>query len=408
MVGSSPREFRTNAGALEAVFGDGVAVVVPWPAPSAEWRPVHGTAVPCRPAFRLVYPGGREPAAALAEFRRAMPEEIARILEPHTSHQWGLLELLAARPEAVQLAAHNPVLAYLLANNDHFRRILTKPPLYLATWRLDYTQKRLLEWLGFRGTQATVRLMRKIVPGALTPESARLLRNALNESPQVPELLAHVRRINRPVIGLVVNSRLVPVLTPKLMAETAELGELPPELEPANRLLAALSSLVAMGGEPKLRPLAKLHDIDRFSARVAKYPEERKFDLQVYKAKWPPPEGTADIVRLMTREDVIREGRDQANCVGARATAVVAGRTFIYRVLQPERATLEIIRSPRTGRWTIAEVKAHRNRSVSDTTLRHIQAWLARRETEFLKEFRKGDPGRKSPVIEKIDDGVPF
>lgn len=408
MLGLSPREFRTDAGVLAAVFEAGVAVVVPWPVPSAEWRPAHGPSGPCRPSFRLVYPWGAEPAAALADFRRALPEEIARILEPHVSHQWSLLELLATRPEALQLATHNPVLAYLLANNDHFRRNLTKPPAYLAKWRLDYTQKKLLEWLGFPGTQGTVNLMRKILPGSITPDSARLLRTALNELPTVPELLAHVRRINRSVIGLVINARLVPALTPGLLAEAAELDDQPAGREPADRLLGALSTVVEMGGNPRLRRLASLREIDRITAHVGKAYEEWKLDMRASRVKRPPPEGTRDIVRLTTRAEVLQEGREQENCVGSRAESVLEGRTCIYRVLKPERATLQISRSSRSGRWCIMEVEARANTAASDQTVQHIQAWLAEREAEFMAKFRKKGEGRPLPVIERIDDEVPF
>ena len=108
-----------------------------WPKPLAERRKGRGKGEEYRPDFRLVYPTGQEPAPALADFRATLPPEVAAVLEPFASHQWNLLELLAARPEALQLASHNPVLAYLLANNDHFRRNLTKPPSYLAQWRLS-------------------------------------------------------------------------------------------------------------------------------------------------------------------------------------------------------------------------------------------------------------------------------
>jgi hypothetical protein len=48
---------------------------------------------------------------------------------------------------------------------------------------------------------------------------------------------------------------------------------------------------------------------------------------------------------------------------------------FIYRVLQPERATLSLIRTD-TGRWEIGELKASRNRPVTEQTHDLVEQWL--------------------------------
>jgi hypothetical protein len=62
--------------------------------------------------------------------------------------------------------------------------------------------------------------------------------------------------------------------------------------------------------------------------------------------------------------------------VASYAPRVREGRVFIYRVLQPERATLSLIRTD-TGRWEIGELKASRNRPVSEQTQDLVEQWLS-------------------------------
>lgn len=383
------QSFTFESGVLKIRSMEGLLSLVGWPTPSGTLQPVRGKAADYRPGFRVIYPVGSEPDPALAEFRATLPDEVARILEPYESHQWNLLELLASRPEAMQLASNNPVLAYLLANNDHFRKNLTKPPAYLAQWRLDYKQQKLLEWLGFPATPAMVKLMRKIEPGAVTPESARLLNNALAANPATGELLAHVRRISRAVVELVMNTRLLPLLSPQLLAEAAELRGLARREEPASRLLDALADFVKTGNQPKLKQLVSLDSINQISDVLCRMYEEWFLDQLAISVVRPIPEDTADIIRLRTARDAKEEGAAQRNCVADRAALVARGENFIYRVLNPERATLEIHRRTRTSRWVVRELKGYNNVPVARPTIEYVQKWLAQAEATFTAEQRE-------------------
>jgi hypothetical protein len=74
------------------------------------------------------------------------------------------------------LSDNNPVLAWCLANNDQFRRYrLPSSPAERARALIPKKQAEILQWLGFPAADSMVRLMRKILPVAITPLDARYI-----------------------------------------------------------------------------------------------------------------------------------------------------------------------------------------------------------------------------------------
>ena len=64
-----------------------------------------------------------------------------------------------------------------------------------------------------------------------------------------------------------------------------------------------------------------------------------------------------------------------AHCVGGYVERVMSGDVFIYRIFEPERATLEVERMP-DGKFRIVQVKLYKNRNVSNMTLMLLKDWL--------------------------------
>ena len=123
--------------------------------------------------------------------------------------------------EFLDLLRSNPVLAYCLANNDQFRRLLAETPARQARALVTRKQREILNWLGFPATEAIVRLFKKIPPEAITPHDARLLLHAVVAEPVAQRLLTHQKRINSGILDLVCNLKLLPHISPTLLAEVA-------------------------------------------------------------------------------------------------------------------------------------------------------------------------------------------
>jgi hypothetical protein len=90
----------------------------------------------------------------------------------------------------------------------------------------------------------------------------------------------------------------------------------------------------------------------------------------------PTDSRNQDIVPLTTKEDLRAEGKEQNNCVGSYARKVMGGTTYIYKVLNPERATVAITVGS-DGFWRRAELECYCNQPVSWLTEAKVHKWLA-------------------------------
>jgi len=224
-----------------------------WPEPRAFEKVRDGDWKKCQPEFRLVKPhtgvnftasGASSPCEdscgpdlaqtvdapdqkrkAFEAFRSQLPQRVAQVIEHFQSHQWNLLELLSKENAAHDLAESNAVLFWCLANNDQFRRPcgLASPAEYARPY-VARRQREILGWLGFPESEASVKVMRKIIPEAITALYARMLRRAVAD-PLAAHFLSHVRPINSGVLGLACNRELLPFTTARLLAEVARSDE---------------------------------------------------------------------------------------------------------------------------------------------------------------------------------------
>lgn len=304
-------------------------------------------------------------------FRFSLPKEIARALEPFRSHQWPLLVLLAHDKRTLELAESNPVLAYAVAD-----------------WYADYPrsqldfgrmpQRALLKLLKLPDSAAIVKLLKKI-----PPESAdRRLWPALLTALRKPDgssskLLAHVPSINLGVMELILTTHIRAALTPGLLEEVAA----DPKEKYRGAAVRMLCDTVAMREElDDARPLPAM----KLIAQLRRYHAETSADYQKLgglkkeHGVLPPPPlpgMKGKIVPLRTQAELVKEGREQKNCVATYAAGVAAGKCFIYRVLHPSRATL-CIRRQSDGNWGLAELEASCNRKADSATQEFVKQWL--------------------------------
>lgn len=357
-------------------------------------------------------------ARAFAALRNELPEEIARVAELFGSHQWALMVLLHEQPRAMDLAASNPVLAYALANSDQLRGTRPEAAAVQALWYCRRKQRVLLEWLGFPGSEALVRLVRKIPPESATPSVLRRLKDAVVADKRVLELLTHLRVVNAAVLELVINQRLLDLVTPKLLLEVSAQDDTPGEPSVGDMILGSMTILHDIAPRRAIKPFTGVEQARRFQEETdveyqahlrrqeeAKQEaqraaaEERRRQREESRARrgrqmeWsakvarrpypdPPVPGTRDIIPLTSAEQLHIEGAEQCNCVAFYEWRVLQGGTYIYRVMAPERATLAIVRGA-DGCWHRSEIKAKSNRKVRVSTVALVDRWLTRHCVSF-------------------------
>lgn len=346
------------------------------------------------PEFRVLRPADSVAAGdddaggvkrhAFDQFRREIPSRYVSVVEPFQSHQWALLKLLREEKRCRELAESNPVLAFCLANSGEFRGTDARTAQQLALRHSYHRQREILAWLGFPGTEAMVRLTRKILPGAANPFLMRRFRFALSEYPESAKLLAHRKEIGLGVLSLVCRSKAFGLVTSKLVAEVAGSEEEQDSTRTADLIEHGLILLNEMYVTRRPRPFRSVAQVRRFHDAAARDHAEFVNDVEAARARYikrkyafskPPVPGTDNIVPIESEIDLKVEGREQRNCVASYAKSIRAGYVYVYKVLQPERATLSITPGS-DGCWSCSELRAKRNRQVKPETSEAVDRWL--------------------------------
>lgn len=382
------------------------------PKPLAEEKDRRGRWKECWPEFRLLTPnsdlrrgvadGSPDDAKRqeFLKFRFTMPQALARIVEPFASHQWSLLKLINEAPSGRDLAISNPVLAYALANSSEFRRTMPKAAAIQSIFHSHHKQRIILEWMGFPGTEAMVRLMKKIVPQAVSPSRLRRLCSAVTADQKAAKLLAYHRKINAGMLELVLGRNLADLVTPRLLADIAQADSELSVPHTADQLFQALEILGEIGSRRRIPRLTSIRRAREFCDDVdAEYRAHRQRQREIIAAMQaraeeqrrtrktrgkkdrtfpvPPVPGTETIVPITCKAELVKEGDEQGNCVASYERRIIEGNAYIYKVLAPDRSTLSIVKGA-GGCWRRSELKKKRNRKVSKKTILAVDHWLSR------------------------------
>ena len=404
-------------GPFRVLEPSGTALRIRWQgAPIAQERDYKGVWRECWPAEKLIYPvlgadakanlseAARTRYAAHEDFRMSVPERFAKRVECFPSFQWNLLLLMNAVAKGDELAQSNLVLAYALANNHELRLKPDQTALPLALFHCQYKQREILDWLGFPGTEAMVRIFQKIEPGAVTPQRLRMFRNTLKRRPSAIQKLSHLPRIKGQVFDIFIDSGCLGLVAPRLLAEISA-----PDSEPSISVADALSHMQVLQHEMKVPARTALfHTLDKLSAyaervdrdyvafqeerqrRAAELRAQREAHRQhrvqrrkqqgqkLNKSDWPPPPlpGNAMITPLTSMEALYREGAEQNNCVASYWGQIVKGNVYIYSVrLGFERATLSI-RRIHGNAWRVSTLLGRGNKLVSGEMRAYVKRWI--------------------------------
>lgn len=312
---------------------------------------------------------------ALNSFFSSIPVQVRGRVGEFPSRQWHMAVLLLRCPGAWDLVRTNSALAFCLASNWAFRSPKPTQPLRDARRWIRRRQRDIAGWLGFPATERTVNLLRKIPPDACDLTTLLHFRRALCQTP-VADILGQLPRLTATVMFVVTDPRLRPLASTRLLRELSnsimEWGDVSSRVRVLQDTVEMAAALVPPRPLPVFESFAHLtrhHDqlADELNLRAP--PVQEPVELPP-----PPMPGSETIVPLTSPAMLAEEGREQQNCVAAYARWVAHGNQFIYRVLAPERATLQILRTP--GGWQIGELSGLRNRPVSQATRIAVEQWL--------------------------------
>jgi hypothetical protein len=308
---------------------------------------------------------GWEEQRLLAAFFDTVPEPVRRALLRYPDRRWHLLNLFARCPGALDLHASTPALCYMLASNWVFHTPAVKQPIRAARSMVRRKQREILGWLGFPATTSARNALRKLDPATITVENLLYLRDTLNDPGREP-LVRQLPRLSIGALRLLNDPRLMNYASPRLLREIAACPDERSQPYSFRMLLDTCRMETQLNGGMDLplfrdrQELRRRHDWlsvqveSAYSADYLKLPEELP----------PPPyRGTPEIVPISTTDGLREEGRTMRHCAGSYVWDVAEGRTYLYQVLTPVRATLSIV--ARGGGWRPGQMVAMGNQAVA-------------------------------------------
>jgi hypothetical protein len=315
------------------------------------------------------------PNTHVEAFVNQIPEIARALVRRHVFGQLLVLQLLALHSEIADLADSNVNLLWLLVLAAYEGRL---PPSSFASLCRRKQVDVVAELTG-RGAKAHVKFLRKVQLADGSLSEARTIQSALFE-PRILESVRHLAAIPVRLLSLLTrypclaSDAFVPLIAAKL-AEPG--GDDPQKLFRLHQRLTGLGRVAAtlrvehvrealaepvVAARPELRPAAGASTSD-----IPGLPLEESFPS-------PPLPGNSDIVPITTFRALEEEAETQRNCVLGYAGSIRNREVYLYRVLRPERATVEV--TCEDGEWELGQLKLARNKQPGRKTVLLVSRWF--------------------------------
>ena len=310
----------------------------------------------------------------VVRWMRGVPAQVRDLLLAQPDEQLVFARLCATSPRARQLAASSPALLWLAG-----RRLLARcgDPAQVEAI-LGLRRQELLGRLGYPAEPRLVRLLERLGLPGLMPANARRL---FSDVCKIDWLVRLLQQNPQPSWGLVRaalcnadyrKSRLFQKLllqstgvdrtfrgvvrVAELLQETIRVGQalLGPRGGVEQQVFACTSA----------QGLVHLHDTWTMKLQYE----------GLYHFPEPPLPGTDTLVPIRDSAVLYREGKTMDHCVFSYMEAIRAGRSYIYQMLAPARATLEIV--PRGRRWILGQLRGVHNADPGPEAFRTVHKWL--------------------------------
>lgn len=394
--------FDRTSGKLYRIHSRFVEVAIAWPRPEC-WRETLGSQRPHimrHPVLAsqqivwdlhgsygdsvtaseglLLYSLGQ--VRALRDFERTIPVEVREQLGRFGIRQWHVLELLArGGSAALDLCRSNAALGYALASCWVFRptAIDDNAGTQLKLLAHGVGQRAMLRTLGFPDDRSSRRMLAKVEPRGLRISHLLRLRRALADR-EMRKAMQHLPTLNRHAIRVATTRKLLDFATPELLLELSYSES--SFLSESQGVIEAVSWMTRADSSVRPRKLQSVQECVDLSAQIRgndgglhRGSADGDDAAQVFPE--PPFPGNLFIQPIETVEGLALEGRSLSHCAANYTESVTAGHTYLYRVLDPERATLSI-QHDGNGDWSLEQALGESNAELAEETMTAIQQWL--------------------------------
>ncbi len=288
----------------------------------------------------------------------------------HHTSIYSLLCLLNRYQSAIDLFISSPLLMAIVMHSAKKNKWSEETTANLLLKK----RMKILEACGFPDDKSTLKIINKLSYTSFNPQKYQLMQTIL----ALPDkhLLNHLRYIDFSLFYLLtshpqlLSSRLLhsyqaewPITKFKMLY--ADMGRMA-DNEQGNTEQRLLNSRT-------IDELEAMHD--RYTERL----NARRYNIEDINYPAAPIAGTEKIIPITNSKELLREGRKQHHCVASYHHDIVARQSYIYKVVEPERATLEI--RIRSSGHRLGQIKLACNKTPSEETLESVYAWIESRKT---------------------------
>ena len=314
-------------------------------------------------------------------YEQTLPQAVSATVSQYGTGRQAMLQVCAASARAMQLLESIPNLLWFLAPSLIQTSKNDEAALHTL---LGYKQKQLVSSFCGNGQQLLLRLLR-MLPAPFGTVSYRQALACVASDANCSSVFRHKAMTDWPLIFFAARnlaSFSYPAVRRLFLDETplALLQDKMKTLGVIYRDTARVGRLLGIADAPALihacntyEAIVNLHDswTQRFNAQNRASYKNRPNNI------FPPPPlpGNEAIQPIMTEWDLRDEGATMHHCVGGYARAINSGYSYIYRIVKPERATLEV-QLANSGVWAPAQIKSFCNAKVSEETRQSVLAWL--------------------------------
>lgn len=337
------------------------------------------------PGISLPFPPHKS-KFSLQGFFNDIPQEVITAVQPFQWRQFVLLKMVRHRPEMLELIQSNPVLAWFLADAIASKEI----PISMGCKWVLRKRKDILEFAGIPSSDSIVKTLSRIKSEEYTQILFEDLKKLMRENDKMSRLrfvqyipggeifnlLKHFDYSywllsTMDSIGMTIWENLTvdnEIDVFRLWTDSKNCAKPLLIACPENHLKKCKS----------IKELRDMHDLwlNMYNAaNTAQRNERFLLDFGTYSFPPPPLPGDADIIPITTINELQEEGKEMYNCVGSYVEKIMNRECYIYRVLRPERATLEI--SDTTDMHHIRQLKLAHNREPAAETWAKVRYWFA-------------------------------
>lgn len=319
-------------------------------------------------------------------YARGLPKAVAAVVSRYGTNRQAMLQVCAASERGRQLLYNSPNILWFVS--PFLARASKGNQAAIHTF-LGYKQKFLLTNICGSAYPLTTKLLR-LLPVPVGPKDYRTTLVHITADENCSSVFRHKATIDWPLLFLAARKMELfryPAVRRLFLGEMpiGDLQKILNNISIMHRDTARTGKALGIADIPALieacgtyGALSSLHNrwTQRLNAR------NRISDARVPNNEFPAPPfpGTETIQPILTVQELRREGATMHHCVGGYADAVHSGNTFIYRILKPERATLEV-QLINSGTWIPAQIKSFHNVAVGAKTRQVVLSWLQEKQS---------------------------